>query len=94
MPVEVGMKAPAFVLLDAVEGERHSLEEALQRGPVVLAIYKASCQASKTAMPFLERIFEAYPAERLTVWGVAQDSANVTRSFIRRYGISFPVLLD
>ena len=38
MPVEVGMKAPAFVLLDAVEGERHSLEEALQRGPVVLAI--------------------------------------------------------
>lgn len=94
MPVEVGMKAPSFVLLDAVEGERHSLGEALRRGPVVLAIYKASCQASKTAMPFLERIFEAYPAERLTVWGVAQDSANVTRSFVRRYGISFPVLLD
>ena len=94
MPVEVGMRAPAFVLLDAVEGERHSLEEALQRGPVVLAIYKASCQASKTAMPLLERIFRAYPHERLTVWGVAQDSANVTRSFMRRYGISFPVLLD
>lgn len=94
MPVEVGMKAPPFALLDAVEGERHSLEEALRRGPVVLVIYKSSCQASKTAMPFLERLFQAYPRERLTVWGVAQDSANVTRSFIRRSGVTFPVLID
>jgi peroxiredoxin len=94
MPVEVGSKVPSFALLDAFAGERRDLHDALRRGPVVLALYKASCQASKTAMPLLERLAQAYSPERLTVWGVAQDSANVTQSFARRTGVTFPVLLD
>mgnify|MGYP001080119343 CR=1 FL=1 len=94
MPITVGSKVPSFALLDALAGEDHRLHDALRRGPVVVAIYKASCQASKTAMPFLERIAQAYPRERLTVWGVAQDSANVTQSFVRRTGVTFPVLID
>ena len=40
------------------------------------------------------------PAQRslwrqgLTVYGVAQDSANVTRSFVRRSGINYPILIE
>jgi peroxiredoxin len=94
MPVENGETAPAFSLSDAQSGEQRSLADALKRGPVVLGIYKSSCQASKTAFPFLEKIAHGYPADRLTVWGIAQDSANVTRSFARRTGVSFPILID
>lgn len=94
MPVETGALAPHFTLTDATEGQTYRLAEALRRGPVLLGIYKASCQASKTVFPFLERIYQRYPPDHLTVWGIAQDSPNVSRSFIRRYGVTFPVLVD
>ncbi|MDI3340237.1 MAG: TlpA disulfide reductase family protein [Sphaerobacter sp.] len=94
MPLEIGARAPEFTLPDAAEGRMHSLAEALRSGPVLIAIYKSSCQASKTAFPFLEKIYQRYPKDRLTVWGIAQDSPNVTRSFARRYGITFPLLID
>lgn len=93
MPIETGAKAPDFRLTDA-EGNEHSLAEALTKGPVLLSIYKSSCGASKTAFPFLERLFQSYPHDRLTVWGVSQDSPNVTRSFMRRYGVTFPMLIE
>ncbi len=94
MPVDTGTKAPTFALNDAENEEPHDLADALKRGPVLLGIYKSSCQASKTAFPFLEKIHQAYPDGELTVWGIAQDSPNVTRSFIRRVGVSFPILVD
>ncbi|HET9015011.1 MAG TPA: TlpA disulfide reductase family protein [Thermomicrobiaceae bacterium] len=93
MPVETGTKAPPFTLPDA-DGATHRLEDALARGPVVVGLYKSSCQASKTMFPFLERLFQGYSRDRLTVWGVSQDSPNVTKSFARRYGITFPILVD
>ena len=94
MPIEIGAVAPDFSLPDVQDDQPHSLAEALGRGPVLLGIYKASCQASKTAFPFLERLREVYSGEEFTVWGISQDSANVTRSFARRYGITFPILYD
>jgi peroxiredoxin len=93
MPVETGTRAPQFTLPDS-EGVTQRLEDALARGPVVAGLYKSSCQASKTMFPFLERLYQAYPSDRLTVWGISQDSPNVTRSFARRYGITFPILID
>lgn len=94
MAVENGAQAPAFTLSDAARGERHSLSKALQHGPVIIGIYKSSCAASKTYFPFLEKIYQAYPRDRLTVWGIAQDSSNISRSFARRIGVTFPILID
>jgi peroxiredoxin len=92
LPLESGAPAPLFTLNDAKVGQPYRLAEALQRGPVLFGIYKSSCEASKTAFPFLEKIGQAYP--ELIVWGIAQDSPNVTRSFIRRTGVTFPMLID
>ena len=94
MTIEIGAIAPSFSLRDAQDDQPKSLGDALARGPVLLGIYKSSCQASKTAFPFLEKLREVYPQESLTVWGISQDSPNVTRSFARRYGITFPILVD
>jgi peroxiredoxin len=90
--LDVGSAAPGFTLNDAAEDRPHSLSEALQHGPLLIGIYKSSCEASKTAFPFLEKLRQAYPG--LTIWGVAQDSPNVTRSFARRTGVTFPILID
>ncbi len=93
MPVEAGAQAPTFTLRDAADEQPHNLTDALKHGPVLIGIYKSSCQASKTAFPFLEKVHQAFP-ETITVWGIAQDSPNVTRSFARRTEVSFPMLVD
>lgn len=93
--VEIGQHAPALDLpLQNAQGGEHTLGGFLKTGPLVLGIYKCSCQASKTVFPVLERLFQREHAHGLSVVGVAQDSANITRSFARRYGITFPLLIE
>lgn len=93
--IAAGETAPVLnESLAAADGADHNLAEAMARGPVLLAIYKSSCQASKTFFPFLERLHQRHAAAGLTVFGVSQDSANVTRSFARRYGVTFPILIE
>jgi peroxiredoxin len=94
-PIEAGQPAAALDLeLRDAHGFPHTLATALKRGPVLLALYKSSCQASKAMLPMLDRIHREYADEGLTVYGLAQDSANITQSFARRYDISFPILID
>jgi thiol-disulfide isomerase/thioredoxin len=77
------------------EGIEYNLAEALRKGPLLLGIYKSSCGASKAMMPILNRFVDRYGIFGLQVFGVAQDSANVTRSFIRRSGgLDYPVLIE
>lgn len=94
MTIETGATAPQFTLPDTTDGEQYDLTRALERGPAVVGIYKSSCEASKTMFQMLEQLRQAYPDQGLSVWGVAQDSANVSRSFIRRVGVSFPILVE
>lgn len=94
--LEIGTKAPEAVSLslESTTGEAMSIAEALAHGPVLVAIYKSSCQASKTMFPFLERLHQRHAGSPLHVLGVSQDSLNITRSFARRGGITFPILIE
>lgn len=93
--IDVGQRAPLpDGALDDAEGGSHDLRAVLARGPILLGIYKSSCQASKTMFPFLERLRRRYGSDGLAVYGVSQDSANVTRSFARRLDLSFPILIE
>lgn len=93
--IEVGQRAPALELrLEDAEGTPRELRAAFERGPLLLGLYKSSCQASKTMFPFLERLHRRYGGDGLTVLGVSQDSANVTRSFARRLDLSIPILIE
>lgn len=95
MTIEQGERAPYpnGEFTDA-EGQAHDLSRAASNGPLLLGIYKSSCASSKQMFPFLERLHERHGGDGLTVLGVSQDSANITRSFARRYGITFPLLLE
>ncbi len=93
--IGTGAEAPALgMTLEDADGTARTIGEALAGGPLILGVYKSSCQASKTAFPFLQRLADRYGEAGLTVYGIAQDSANVTRSFGRRLDLSIPILIE
>jgi len=89
----VGTVAPE-INLPSTQGTKFSLQEALQRGPVLAAFFKISCPVCQFALPYLERIYKAYPGSAVTIVGVSQDERNYTEEFAQEYGIAFPLLLD
>lgn len=88
-----GKSAPDFNL-PTVDGKKFSLSEALARGSVVAAFFKISCPVCQYAFPFLERIYQAYGNKNVSIIGISQNEKKDTASFIREYGVTFPVLLD
>ena len=88
-----GTKAPDFSL-PALDGSKFSLQEALQRGPVLAAFFKVSCPTCQYTFPFLERIHKAYGDKRITVVGISQNDRKDTAAFLKEYGIIFRTLLD
>jgi peroxiredoxin len=95
MTTEQGQKAPfPDGEFNDAEGQAHDLTRAVANGPLLLGIYKSSCASSKQMFPFLERLNDRHRGDGLAVLGISQDSANITRSFARRYGITFPLVLE
>ena len=88
-----GMKAPE-IKLTSMDGSTFSLQEALARGPVLAAFFKVSCPVCQYALPFFERLHKAKGGGKVTIVGVSQNEAKDTQQFLKRFGVTFPVLLD
>ena len=88
-----GVMAPEFKVT-TTDGRSVSLKDALRRGPVVAAFFKISCPVCQMTLPYLERLYKAYPSDRFTFLGVSQNDNQDTRAFAKEYGISFPLGLD
>jgi peroxiredoxin len=91
--LEAGKQAPQFEL-DAMDGSRFSLQDALGRGPVLAVFFKNSCPVCQYALPYYERVYKTYGKGKFSLVGVSQNEKNDTAEFMKRYGISFPMLLD
>ena len=92
--LEAGVRAPE-IDLTTLDGKEFSLDQALKRGPVVLAFFKTSCPVCQFAFPYLERIYKAYNASgKFTFVGVSQNKASETKDFNSEFGVSFPTLMD
>ena len=91
--LEMGTAAPDFTL-PTMDGKQFSLREALARGPVVAAFFKISCPTCQYAFPFLQRLYEAHGNAHIAIVGISQNEEKDTASFIKQYGLTFPVLLD
>jgi len=91
--VGTGKPVPVFTL-PGMNGETFSLVSALKKGPVLAAFFKISCPVCQFTFPFLERLFEAYGGEKVTVWAISQDDAEDTRDFCKEFGVKFPALVD
>jgi peroxiredoxin len=95
MPLDVGQSAKGLdLVLPDAEGARTSIDAELAQGPVVIGIYKSSCKASKEMFPMLQRLSERLSSAGVRFLGISQDSENITRSFARRAGVTFPILIE
>jgi len=88
--LEAGARAPSFRLKD-LGGASVSLEELLLKGPALLAFYKVSCPVCQLTFPFLERLAASLSIQ---IAGISQDDLSATEGFNRRFGVTFPTLLD
>lgn len=88
-----GVRAPEFGVT-TIDGRSISLNEVLQRGPVVAAFFKISCPVCQMTFPYLERIYKAYSSDKFTLLGISQNERSDTQAFARDYGISLPLGLD
>jgi peroxiredoxin len=88
-----GTLAPEFTL-PMTDGNQFSLSNALQRGPVVAAFFKVSCPVCQYTFPFIERLYQAYQNQGVTIVGVSQNDRKDTLRFMKEYAITFPVVLD
>jgi peroxiredoxin len=95
LTLSAGQRAPEFSL-PLLDGGQVSLDQdqALRRGPVVLAFFKVSCPVCQYAFPFFERMYRANRNSPVTFLGISQDNAKDTRGFMKEFGITFPVALD
>jgi peroxiredoxin len=88
-----GNKAPGFSL-KPLDGKEYSLNDLLQRGPVVAAFFKISCPVCQFTFPFLDRLHKRYGGDGVTFLGISQDDGRDTKDFAKEFGITFPMLLD
>jgi cytochrome c biogenesis protein CcmG/thiol:disulfide interchange protein DsbE len=87
--------APAFTLtrLDTAGGKL-SLAE-LKGKPVVVNFWASWCVPCKAEAPALQKTYEQYKAQGLTVLGIdAQDFRGDARKFAKRFGVTYPVVYD
>ena len=93
MALEAGAKAPE-VSLKSTHDRTFSLEAERGKAPVIMAFFKVECPTCQYAFPFIERISKAYPREKVFVVGISQSPKDDTVAFARKYGVTFPVVLD
>jgi peroxiredoxin len=85
--------APDFSL-PLLQGGTFSLKDALNRGPVLLAFFKISCPVCQFAFPYVERLYQAYGKQNVSIIGISQDDAAATKSFCKEYRLTLPIALD
>ena len=91
--IVAGNPAPNFSL-KSTDGKSFSLADSLKKGPVVLAFFKVSCPVCKFAFPFVERLFQRYAGDNVTLLGISQDNVSASRDFAKEFGLTFPILTD
>ena len=88
-----GTQAPVFDLF-AMDGSKFSLRDALAHGPVLAIFFKISCPVCQYALPYFERIYKTYGGKRVSIIGISQNQKQDTAAFLKKYGVTFPVLVD
>jgi len=89
----VGEPAPP-IMGATLEGKAFDL--AAYRGtPLVVNFWASWCGPCKDEAPVLQQTYERYRAQGLVVLGVdVKDFREDARRFMRRYGITYPVVYD
>jgi len=88
-------QAPAFTLRD-INGKSVSLSDHADK-VVLISFWATWCVPCQAEMPHLQRFYEAYGSQGLTVLSVNTDdarSSSQVKPLVKSKGLTFPVLLD
>ncbi len=95
--LRAGEVAPGFRLTRLHGGapaDSAALADLLRDGPVLLVFFKSTCPVCQMTLPFLERIHRGAAPGSPRIFGISQDDPETTAEFAKRFGVSFPMLLD
>jgi peroxiredoxin len=93
--VTAGQPAPNFTL-KTLTGNSITLSD-LRGKPVILNFWASWCYPCRLEMPELERVYQKYPSDGLTVLGInvtTQDTLADAQAFVAEFAPTFPILLD
>jgi cytochrome c biogenesis protein CcmG, thiol:disulfide interchange protein DsbE len=86
--------APAFTL-ERLDGAGAISSSQLQGAPLVVNFFASSCAPCREEAHLLERAWERYRPQGVQFLGVnVTDRRSYARDFLRRYGITYPVVTD
>jgi peroxiredoxin len=91
-----GTQAPDFALPD-IDGKTVRLSDHLGKDVVLVAFWATWCGPCKTEHPHFERMYKAYKDDGFVVLAISVDgpeSIAEVAPYARRYGLTFPILLD
>jgi peroxiredoxin len=88
-----GREAPVFELV-GIDGNKYSLNHTLTHNPILLIFFKVSCPTCQFTLPFVERLYRQIRERGGQIWGISQDNPEESQKFARKFGISFPILVD
>jgi len=91
-----GTAAPDFTARD-VAGKTFRLSDYFGKKVVLLDFWSTFCEPCKAEFPHLRALYQEHKEEGLLVVGVAMDgpeSVADVPSFVKRYAVDFPVVLD
>jgi peroxiredoxin len=93
-PIEPGLPAPGFSL--PVLGGQSELSLGSLRGKVVLLNFWATwCKPCEDEMPAMENLYRTLGSGDFVLLAVSVDEdRGAVEEFVRRLGLSFPILLD
>lgn len=93
MPIEVGSKAPAFILPDQ-DGIRHSLSDYLGKWVLLYFYPKDDTPGCTTEACTIRDSFSRFRQHNTVVLGVSADSVKSHNKFMKKYGLPFTLLAD
>lgn len=90
----IGSFAPDFTLIQS-DGRQFHLAEACKKGPVVMVFYPGDFTpvCTKQLCHYQEN-FEQFKKWNVQLLGLSKDSTEKHRSFVEKYGFSFPLVTD
>jgi peroxiredoxin len=89
--LDVNQIAPDFTLPKFEGGEYHFYE--IGEDTSVLVFYKFTCGTCRFALPYIQKIYDAY-GDKLNFRAIAEDDRDATQKFRDELGITMPTLLE
>lgn len=94
--LEVGAKAPDFTVKDASGTPFHYGEEK-GKNPSLFVFWSIFCEPCRIEMPIVQKLYEKYKGNGLSVVAVALDGEPLKNSivgFVKQEGYTFRILID